>query len=106
MACDGGVKGQTGKWPCDPLGPQNGADFWYCEDGPGWKPPAELRERARKDDEAAAALADAQRNGVATTTIETGTGGDAGPAGLVGEPRAPANIFETLWCAQKTFKLH
>ena len=68
----------AGKWPCDPLGPQNGADFWYCEDGPGWKPPAELRERARKDDEAAAA----------TTTIETGTGG-----------RAPANIFETLWCA-------
>ena len=41
----------AGKWPCDPLGPQNGADFWYCEDGPGWKPPAELRERARKDDE-------------------------------------------------------
>ena len=78
----------AGKWPCDPLGPQNGADFWYCEDGPGWKPPAELRERARKEDEVAAALADAQRNGV------------------VGEPRAPANIFETLWCAQKTFKLH
>eukprot|EP01045_Picozoa_sp_COSAG04_P004417 COSAG04_NODE_191_length_20909_cov_11.119077_11_plen_188_part_00 len=49
VACDGGVKGQTGKWPCDPLGPQSGAEFWYCEDGPGWKPPAALRARAVKE---------------------------------------------------------
>ena len=84
VACDGGVKGQTGKWPCDPLGPQSGAEFWYCEDGPGWKPPAALRARAVKE-----ALEQRQDTDLSEERLGSS----------LGVPRAPANVFETLWFA-------
>merc|ERR1712232_334180 len=32
-------------WPCDPY--FNKGTFWYCETGPGWKPPSELRDSPR-----------------------------------------------------------
>lgn len=88
-----GVKGQSGKWPCDPLGPQSGAVFWYCEDGPGWKPPPELRERARRYAEEEAHAQQEQEEAVATVLKSARvTSGNT-----VGRPSAPANVFETLW---------
>ena len=85
VACDGGVKGQTGK--CDSLGPQTGATLWYCEDGPGWKPPAELRAREQRERREAADVDQRRR-------LE-----GEGAAAELGEPRAPSNLFETLWFA-------
>lgn len=83
VPCDGGVKGQKNKWPCDPYN-RTGTEFWYCEDGPGWKPPPDLQARGRQ-------LADQQAHGrqLAKDIISLKKLG----------PRSPRNPFETMWTA-------
>jgi len=82
VPCDGGVKGQTDKWPCDPYN-RTGAVFWYCEDGPGWKPPDHLRARGRQ-------LAAKHALSHAAMRPETAT---------FSSPRAPPNPYATIWTA-------
>ena len=77
VACDGGVKGQTNKWPCDPIN-RPGSSYWYCEDGPGWKPPRALQLREARQRAARTALA--AKLGVSV-------------------PRPGPNVFATLWTA-------
>jgi len=79
------VKGQSNKWPCTIDRP--GSVYWYCEDGPGWKPPRELRDRAaleEKEEEAARR---------ARTNYKTGEGA------AVWVPQLSDNIFQMLWTA-------
>jgi hypothetical protein len=80
VPCDGGVKGQVNQWPCDPYN-RTGAVFWYCEDGPGWKPPMALRERAHE-------LAREQVQEAMTLQQQN-----------VRLPKSPKNPFETIWAA-------
>ena len=77
-----GWQPKTNLWPCDPVH-RPGSEFWYCEDGPGWKPPAALRERAAHEQQAE------QLRGRQLGATAIGLGG----------PSAPANVFETLWTA-------
>lgn len=85
VACDGGEKGQSNKWPCTIDRP--GSVYWYCEDGPGWKPPRALRDRAALEERDAEAARRARIN------YKTGEGA------AVGVPRLSDNIFEMLWTA-------
>lgn len=75
VPCDGGVEGGVDQWPCD--GVLQSGEFWYCEDGPGWKPPMKLRKRGRE-------LA-RQRSLAIQRGLEV--------------PQAPQNPYEAIWTA-------
>eukprot|EP00937_MAST-01D_sp_MAST-1D-sp2_P001328 g1328.t1 len=93
VPCDGGVKGQVDQWPCDPYN-RTGAEFWYCEDGPGWKPPQPLRARGRAlARRRAEARAGAARRGVRRTRARRA----AGLGESESEINAPRNPFEAIW---------
>ena len=96
VPCDGGVKGQTDQWPCDRFN-RTGSKFWYCEDGPGWKPPAPLRARGREMERLAATAAAAAAAAAATTTA--GFQVEKAPRHQLQGPSAPDNPYQTLWRA-------
>ena len=108
VPCDGGTKGEQNKWPCDAEN-RTGSEFWYCEDGPGWKPPLALRARGRalraaaKKTRAARAVRSMGEAVVSDVgrVWKRGERGGRGGRGERGErdegPRSPNNPFETLW---------
>lgn len=76
VPCDGGKKGATGQWPCASAGE---SIYWYCVDGPGWKPPVPMiarAERLRHEEVLNAHRLNAR--GIST-------------------PRAPGNPYASLW---------
>ena len=77
-------------WPCDPIH-HPGSAFYYCEDGPGWRPPGQLIQRERVEQAQLAEL----RAQVASGQISTEEFERLG----VGLPRPAANVFEMLWVA-------
>jgi len=99
VPCDGGVPGQQNKWPCDPVN-HTGTEFWYCEDGPGWKPPPALRARGR-------AIAQARKGSYLqqrTERLKNGKKEDAGLGLGAALPQAPPNPYATIWKAASFIK--
>ena len=68
-----GHAGTTGQWPCTSAGQ---SEYWYCVDGPGWKPPRALSARAAALRRSSAL--EARRLGIEA-------------------PQEPANPYSALW---------
>ena len=81
------------QWPCDPIN-QPGSQFWYCEVGPGWKPPRELRARAIAEGRVESELQiELSHSGVQPNQEPRST--QIPP----GKPVVGPNVYQTLWRA-------
>ena len=84
---------KTNLWPCDPIH-HPGSEFWYCEDGPGWKPPQELIDRERRERQEVEQALQEQRSTDPAADAAVGTG----------VPSPSSNVFEMLWVAAPVTK--
>jgi hypothetical protein len=81
---------KTNLWPCDPIH-HPGSEFYYCEDGPGWKPPAALIQREAEEQTQLAELKAQLSDGLISADVAARLS--------LGLPRPAANVFEMLWVA-------